>query len=531
MQVHRIGYNQVNELSKKDKAYRINPNQFEEFIAYSPDLEGIKKAIEDRTEFPVDRELLVSELRKQYEKQGLSDAQKSKLDSLLQPNSFTIITAHQPVLFTGPLYYITKIFSTINLCLRLDGEFPDNRFVPVFINGGEDHDFEEVQSCAIFGKVLKWESAQSGPVGRFKTDGLEEVLNQFCEVLGSHERAMEIAQTMRSSLNEAATYNDFVFSMINTLFGQHGLLVVNMDNAAFKRKFIPIMEEELKDKPSETLIHKTQERLMEAGFKPQAFVREINLFYLGSGVRERIIEEESGSYSINNTDVSFTREGILAELHANPERFSPNVVMRPVYQEYILPNVAYIGGGGELAYWMERKTQFEYFKVFFPVLIRRNSLMLITGKQMELLEKLGLSVEEIFIQEEELIKLFLQKNTHFDMKLGDELAQIQQVLNGVVSKAEAADPTLKAFAEAEALKIARQVEQMQSRIIRSLKKQEETRINQIRNLKSKLFPDYGLQERKDNYFQFLITASQSDFEAELIRNLNPLDPDFLVLSY
>jgi bacillithiol biosynthesis cysteine-adding enzyme BshC len=531
MQVYRISYHEINELSKKDKAYRTDPNQFQEFIAYSPDLTGIKNAITNRKNKVVDRELLVSELRKQYEQSGLSAAQNDNLNSLLDSNTFTIITAHQPVLFTGPLYYVTKIFSIINLCRNLQKEFHDNQFVPVFINGGEDHDFEEVQSCSIFGKQIKWESTQTGSVGRFSTEGLEEVLDQFCEVLGSNDRALEISHKLKASLHSASSYNEFVFSFVNALFASYGLLVINMDNAVFKRRFIPIMEAELKDKPSEALIQQTQEKLLEAGFKPQAFVREINLFYLDKGIRERIIEEQDGHYSVNNTDVRFSREGIFEELNSRPERFSPNVVLRPVYQEYILPNIAYIGGGGELAYWIERKKQFEHFDVFFPVLIRRNSLMLINSKQMELLDKLGLTVEELFLQEEDLIKVFLQKNTQFDMKLTEELEQIQQVLNGVVSKAEAADPTLKAFAESEAIKIARQVEQMESRIIRSLKKQEETRINQIRNLKSKLFPGYGLQERKDNYFQFLVSTSQEDFEDELIRHLNPLDPDFLVLGY
>jgi uncharacterized protein YllA (UPF0747 family) len=229
-----------------------------------------------------------------------------------------------------------------------------------------------------------------------------------------------------------------------------------------------------------------------------------------------------------NTSICWTQEELFLELQEHPENFSPNVIMRPIYQEAIWPNIAYVGGGGELAYWLERKSQFEYFNVFMPVLIRRNSLMIISKSQIKHIEKLELNDTDIFREEYEIINQFLQSQTEFDINLEKEIASIDEVFKEIKSKAIEADPNLGPFAEAEQTRILKQLENIEGRIKRSIKKREETSVKQIKNLKTKLFPNNGLQERHDNFFQFYLTEGPSIF-SKLIDVLNPLDKEFVVL--
>ena len=300
-----------------------------------------------------------------------------------------------------------------------------------------------------------------------------------------------------------------------------------MDSRALKQLFIPQMKREIVEKLSEKIVLDAQTSLGRLGYTPQAHAREINLFYLQDQSRERIVFEDN-SYKVLNTDIMFSQEEILLDLEKYPEKYSPNVILRPLFQESILPNIAYIGGGGEIAYWVERKNQFKAFGTFFPVLIRRNSAMIVTASQTKIIEKLGLSVNQLFLEENKLINEYVSSSTTFDIHLSEESAEIEKTFARIKFKSGQADPTLIEMVEAEKVKILKQIEQIESRIKRSIKKKEEVSINQITNLKSKLFANGGLQERHENFLQFYTTLGDKFFEV-LKENLNPLNKEFLVI--
>jgi len=388
-------YSEVPQLSQKDQHYIQLEDYLSDYYKYTPTLEEFEKVMSDRANYKVNRATLHTEVKTAYGNIISSAKQQNNIESLLKDNTFTVITAHQPSLFGGPMYYIYKICSVINLSQKLNAKYPNKHVVPVFINGSEDHDFDEVDHFNIFGKNIKWEREASGPVGRLSTAGLSEVLAATKEILGDSENATEIIAILNDALQKATNYNDFVFRFVNKLFADYGLLVINTDNKAFKANFKDILRKEIVERPSQQIVLDTQEELTAKGFKAQAHPRDINLFYLGLEDRNRITFE-SGKYKIVDTDTSFTEAEILAELDKCPENFSPNVVIRPLYQEYTLPNLAYIGGGGEIAYWLERKKQFETFGVFYPMLIRRNSALLMNKGAQKQTAKLELTAEQLF---------------------------------------------------------------------------------------------------------------------------------------
>ncbi len=525
MQISKIPFDKILSLSFKDIFYQTKSEKLNDFYAFSPDMVGIESALSARKKYPVDRSLLVSRISEHYQATITSEKQLQNINKLGDENTFTIVTAHQPALLGGPAYYFYKICSVINLATKLNEKYANYHFVPVFVSGAEDHDFDEVKSLHVFGKIVTWESTEHGPVGRFSKDGLEQVISRLAEILGPSEQATGLMEVFSKALASSKNYNEFVFNWINELFGKYGLLVINMDDAELKKAFIPHMEKEILHRTSETLVNHTQKELLVHGFKPQAFARDINLFYMTSQSRERLYYED-GVYKVNNREMHFSENELIAELRQYPERFSPNVVLRPMYQEAILPNIVYVGGGGEVSYWLERKAQFEAFGVFYPVILRRNSVMMVPKYVQKMMEKHHISEADLLLDEDKLILSYLEKATESEFHLSTEIKEIQHVFEHISKKAKAIDLTLENFVNGESHKMVKAVENIEAKLRKSLKHKEETNIQQVKTLRSKLFPAHGLQERTDSFLQYLVSEDKSLLDT-LTKILDPLDKTFL----
>lgn len=533
MNISNIPFSELPMLAKMDRAYsELNPS-LRPFYKYEPTLESFQDVINDKSKENINREVLVSTLKKQYkafDTEGVASPQP-QIEKLLNKNTFTVVTAHQPSLLTGPLYFIYKICSIINLSERLNEHYKENQFVPVFVIGGEDHDFEEVNFINIFNKKLTWNRSdtEGGAVGMMSTESLKPILEELKTILGTSEKAEEIYSIIEKSYTQNALYQDATQDLLHQLFGQYGLVVLNMNDANLKRLFIPIMKREITEQPSKSLVEKTQQELDSLGFKSQAFPREINLFYLRENLRERIVFE-NGIYRVLNTDFQWQSQAdILKELEETPQYFSPNVVLRPLYQEVILPNLAYIGGGGELAYWLERKTQFALFGVNFPMLVRRNSVLWIDKGSNERISKLGLQIIDLVQDTDILLKQYVNKITATPLSMTIEKSEIERIFEGIVSKAVAIDPTLEKSMLAEKTKQLQAIEMIESKLLKTEKQKNETTLNQVKALAQKFFPNGGLQERVDNFLPFYLKYGR-DFIDILIKNLYPLEQGLIVIS-
>ena len=525
--VLRIPPKDVPQYGKKDIAYQTLDKRLNEFIAHMPHIDSFAKAIEEKKKQHINRSLLVSEIQNMYSDTKMTPSQLSNISSLNDEDTFTLITAHQPSLFTGPLYYIYKICSVIKACQLLNEHYEDFNFVPVFISGSEDHDFEEINHCTIFNKRIEWAGKSGGAVGRMPIDELVSAVEEISEILGSSDNALKLKEIIFESLNASTQYKHFNFQLVNRLFGAYGLVVVDMDRKALKASFAEIIKEEVVNRPSEKLVLNTQHQLEAKGIQGQAHPRDINFFYLQDNLRTRITHE-NGVYSLVDSDKTFSEEEILNEIDANPERFSPNVIMRPIYQEFILPNLAYIGGGGEIAYWLERKSQFEHFKVPFPILMRRNSALLVDSAGQRSLSKLDMEIQSFFADTDDIINAYIKRESTINIDLNSKKDQLSDLFNSISEEAQSVDPTISKWIQAERTKQIKVIDQIESRLKRTIKQQEETKINQIKKLKEKLFPGNGLQERKDNFFQY---AANNGIELidDLIHEFRPFTPELLIM--
>jgi uncharacterized protein YllA (UPF0747 family) len=261
--------------------------------------------------------------------------------------------------------------------------------------GSEDADLEELGHIYIKGEKFTWETSQAGAVGRMKVDKqLVNLLQRVSGQLSVYPHGREIISLMQACYREGATIEQATFEMVNSLFETFGLVILLPDRAELKAAFLPVIEKELLTCFSHLAVEQTV-AAFPAGYKAQASGRALNLFYLEGDKRERI-EQAGDRWQVMNTDLSFSKEELLKELKQHPGRFSPNVILRPLFQEWILPNIAFIGGGGEIAYWLQLGKVFESAEVPYPLLVLRNSFLLASQEQRLLMDRLQIDDAALF---------------------------------------------------------------------------------------------------------------------------------------
>ncbi|MCE3281805.1 MAG: bshC, partial [Chitinophagaceae bacterium] len=411
------------------------------FYTYQPDVAGFKKAIEDRRSYAYPREQLLDALEKQYESLDAPEGVKRNLQLLRNSNCFTITTAHQPNVFTGPLYFVYKILHTIQLTEWAKRSQPDFDFVPVFFMGSEDADLDELGHFTVEGKRYQWKTKQSGAVGRMKVDkAFLQLITELEGQVAVHPFGAELVTLLHKAYREGASIQDCTLRLVNALFGAYGLVVLIPDDPALKQLFQRVASKELKEQFSHRAVATTVADLGKT-YKVQAGGRELNLFYLLNDQRERL-ELQNGKYKVPALGLEFTPAEILAELEQHPERFSPNVILRGVFQEMILPNVAFIGGGGEIAYWLELKNVFRQAEVPYPVLVLRNSFLVINEEQRSRLDALGFGIPDIFKNTNDLLNDYVRRESFNKISLSEEKGELNSFYQQLHESVLATDVSL-----------------------------------------------------------------------------------------
>ncbi|MCW3464691.1 bacillithiol biosynthesis cysteine-adding enzyme BshC [Chitinophaga nivalis] len=501
--------------------------QIRPFYTYSPVHPDFDAAIRARQQFDTPRAALVAALEQQYAPLEPVQPVQDNIRALLEPTTFTVCTAHQPNIFTGYLYFVYKILQTIRLCTTLKAQYPQYNFVPVYYMGSEDNDLEELGSIYLEGKTLTWQAGQEGAVGRMQTAGLEQLIKQVKDTLGYAPHAVELITLLEQAYLGHSNIQDATLYLVHALFSRYGLVVVVPDNAALKRLYIPVMKDELFQQASHQLVKHTLDKLS-VHYKVQANPREINLFYLQDGLRERIVQE-GDEWKVLHTKHSFTAAALEAELEAHPERFSPNVILRGMFQETILPNIAFIGGGGEIAYWMELQELFAHYKVPYPILLLRNSLLLADDISVQRMQKLGIALPELFKPTEDIVNDYVKHHTNTSLVLKDEYAAIEQLFDELEAKARNIDVTLVATTGSERKKALKSIGKLEHKFLRAEKKKFAWQTDQIRQVKSRLFPAGSLQERKENFLPWYAQEGPAFFD-RILAAINPVTDQLTILT-
>lgn len=522
-----LAYKETGYFTKIILDYLGHDEMLRPFYAHPVSYEGIQSAMHEREQFKTDRKLLADELKKQYATIDASHAVNSNIEKLLQQNTFTVTTAHQPAIFTGTLYFIYKILHTVKLAEHLAAKFPESNFVPVYYMGSEDADLDELGNIFLSGEKMVWDTKQTGAVGRMNTKGLEKIIVKIEGELLVHPFGKELIQLLKDCYLHSADVQTATFKLVHALFSEYGVIVLIPDNAAFKRAMIPVFEEDLFRQTASGIVEKTIHELSKH-YKAQANPREINLFYLIDDLRGRI-EKVGDKFIVHDSKLSFTETEMREELHSHPDHFSPNVILRGIMQETILPNIAFIGGGGEMAYWLELKDLFAYHKVPYPVLVLRNSFLIIEKKWKKKSNKLQLTATDIFKPAEELINNLVKNTSKNQLTLEKELSDARVYYDKVKNISGKVDSTLVRHVEALQAKALKPLQELEKKILRAEKRKFKDQRRQIQSLKSALFPLNNLQERIDNFMPYYAKWGK-DFISILYKNSLALEQEFVVLE-
>lgn len=497
-----VSYDEVGMLSTLTRDYIKGNPTIRNLYNLESNFDNVRAIIDQKSlNSSVNRELLVKVLSHQYADLKPNKKVLYNIQSLKADNTFTITTGHQLNLFTGPLYFVYKIVSVIKMSDDLKKRYPEYNFVPVYWMATEDHDFEEINHTFVADQKLQWNSDQSGMVGEFSTDEIDVVLEQLKSILDHSVFSEELIRKLREAYIKHQDLSNATRCLVNGLFEKFGLIIIDANDTLLKKSFSKVVKDELIKGSSYNLVERTIKDQFKS-YKVQVNPREINLFYASNGIRERIIKE-GDVYHVNNTDVNFDEISLLNELNKHPERFSPNVILRPLYQEYILPNIMYIGGGAEVAYWLQLKSVFDYHKVVYPLLQIRNSFGIQGAKNRDKMKAFGLRIDELFENESHLEKKVFKGGEDFS----DEIALFSQVLKDklkdLTNQVKNVDRNLEKSIEGRKKRIENELNKMEKTIFRSVKRRNQDQLNRLRNLKSELFPNGTFQERRVNIIDML----------------------------
>jgi len=511
--------------------YIAEKGSLRRFYNRYPNLENFADQIAEKAKhFPdTTREILYTSLQVQYEGLNISQETLTHLKKLKEPITFTVVTGHQLNLFTGPLYFLYKIVSTINLTLALKKAYPKYNFVPVYWMATEDHDFEEINYFNFRGKKLQWNKAASGAVGHLNTDGLDEVYSAFADQIGNTTNAEHLKTLFRKAYLEHDTLTSATRYLANELFGDYGLVIVDGDDKNLKKLLVPYAQKDILEHIPYQKVAETVADLegLVQNYGIQVNPREINYFYLKDGIRERIVEQ-GGKFFVLDTDIKFSNAELLQELDEYPERFSPNVIARPLYQEVILPNLCYIGGGGEIAYWLELKSMFEALKVPFPVLLVRNSALVITEKQNKKLAKMNLSVPDIFLKRSTFINKKIREISNIDIDFTPQKNHLEEQFKALFELAEKTDESFLGAVKAQEVKQKKGLDNLEKRLLKAQKRKLKDHVTRMTEIQNELFPNQSLQERNVNFSELYLELGE-DLIPILMEALNPLQLEFTII--
>ncbi len=504
MEVHCIEFSKTNMFSKKFNEFIDNHKE----KPYFPTYDNIER-VANNFNFSIDsRKKLSDEITSQYGDIEIPDSVRKNIISIKKENTFTVTTGHQLNIFSGPLYTIYKIISTIKLAENLRAKYKDNNFVPVYWMASEDHDFDEIKTFFSKGKTYEWDINPSGAVGGIDPSSIKKLLGMIPDSIEIFEDAYLTSNTLSEAVRK----------YMNALFSRYGLIVFDPDSKALKASVKELIYSDIFD----NTISKVEDSSNE---KSDVYVRKINFFYMKEGLRKRI-ESVEDKFIVRESEISFSKEEMEKEINSNPQRFSPNVVMRCLYQQMIMPNVTYIGGPAEVVYWLSFRKFFDKYDAEFPVIVPRDSVLIISSKSSKTLARYGLNIQDIFNGKNNIEKKSLGVLLDDDKNFSSEIKKIREQFHLIASKYKSVDKTMSPHVLANSKKTEKMLIQVEKRFIKSQKDLNKILVDRVGDLFHECFPDGAPQERKDNIMSFY----NSTFIEDLVRILDPMELKFKIIT-
>ncbi|HUI30375.1 MAG TPA: bacillithiol biosynthesis cysteine-adding enzyme BshC [Candidatus Acidoferrales bacterium] len=464
--------------------------------------------------FSPKRERLIGILRGQNSRLNNSPGHEALLDVLSKDNALAVVTGQQVGLFCGPLYTLFKTISAIKLADELKQRFSEFEFVPVFWLEGDDHDFEESNHIHLLNGasdvvrveaiITNGEGENLHPLSEIRFDAsIEQVFQQVDALLPASEFKPAMMKMIESFYREGETYSTAFAKTMTKLLAKHPLLLVDSYDPEIKKVLKPVFEKEFQSSPrtSEEVIKQSAE--LEEIYHVQVKPRVINIFYIEDGIR-RGLEPIGNGISLRGTKRKLMQEQIRTILETKPESFSPNVVLRPICQDYLLPTAAYVAGPGEIAYFAQLKGVYQHFGIEMPPLFPRAAATILEHRIEKVMEKYRLEFSDAFSDFEQVMKKALAAANPENIpgefqKAAGEIKKSVESLEPLISRV---DPTLKGTMDSTVSRIVYLLQHFEEKTTTAYRRKNEQVLQQTKKFQHSIFPNRELQERVLNFTYF-----------------------------
>ncbi|MFY0674480.1 MAG: bacillithiol biosynthesis cysteine-adding enzyme BshC [Bacteroidia bacterium] len=529
MKTTKLHFNDTNLLRPLMRDY-INQNEATKLLyQFAPEFDAIAKVIEVRKQFQPNRTVLVESLQKQYQESGISDKTvDTNIKKLANDNCFTITTGHQLNLFGSTQYFIYKIVEVIKYTQQLKEANPSYDFVPVFWLASGDHDFEEISFAKIDGKIYEWSSQESGPVGRFNPKAVLNVIDELSDFWASEPVTGTFLKDLFTQAYSKPTLSQATRYWTHELFKKYGLVIIDGDDQALKGLFKNTIRKELFEETTGKEVEKTNNYLNQHEYHIQVHARPINMFMITDHGRERIVKLDD-QFATVESEKSFSFSEMEDLIENSPEVFSPNALMRPMYQETILPNLAYVGGAGEIAYWLQIRSAFDAHGVFYPQVISRNSGIWLSRRMGKKLEKMGLEYPQLFTRKEDLIAEYAE-NHHSGSRFFQLSETIELLWEEFQQESETAFNDLKIKTGITSAEKIKELKKLRHDLRKIVKAKNDADFLVLHQVFDTIFPNGGFQERVDTFLPSYLKLGQTYFDT-LFENIEPANHKVLVFEY
>lgn len=468
-----------------------------------------------------DKHVLIDILKRQNVTFGASEKTAANIEQLADENTFAVVTGQQVGLYTGNFYTILKTITAIKLADDLKNRFPQYNFVPVFWLESDDHDIEEANHVNIINRqneILRAgyppppeDADETGakknlaPVGSIKFNAeINRINEELKNSLIDTDFKEKIISKITSFYHEGNDYKTSFAQLMSWIFNDYGVVFIDCSDVEVKKLLTPVFEKELNSSPRlcERVIQSSAE--LEKNYDLQVKPKVINLFFLHNGNRLLIEPRENERFALKNSKRRFEKEELMNLLFESPELFSPNVVLRPLCQDYLLPTVAYVGGPSEISYFAQLKGAYEHYDITMPVIYPRVSATILENKVNKFLKNFEVSFEELF-NHKVLISKVVDKLS--EIKIEDEFSKISDEFNRLFYDLKKVtgeiDKTLVNSADGIKEKLISSLDTFKGKLVNAQAKKSETTTNQIDKVTNNIYPLGKLQERIINVLYFL----------------------------
>ena len=476
-----------------------------------------------------DNTILLNVLKEQYKKTNFFNSKlsliQSNINSLQNNNTYTVTTGHQLNICSGPLFLIYKIISVLAYTHYLNKNIDTCHFVPCFWMATEDHDFEEIKNIKLYGKDYNWNLSTLDAVGNLPTDSISIFLDQIRDVLSATENGINLLDIYDFVYTKNINYADATRALLTSFFGNHGLVVVDGNHPKLKQLFV----NDLKEEVCNQFVYNTVLRnnnLIKTQYKPEINAMQANIFYLNNKKRKKIIFDK-GVFSTSDSIYKWSKNELLSEIETYPERFSPNVLLRPLYQERVMNNLIYIGGPSELSYWLQLVIMFKERKQVFPFLALRSHFLILSKKTIKMQRKLGFQDFDLFIPYNKQLRKVINSRSPIKTK------KYFQVLNELLLDFEKKFHSIDGFPMNSFYVFQKrfnsEFKRLESKILRFEKTKNANVLNQLKFINENIFPNNIAQERVISFIPYYLKYGPHFFDL-LIRESSIFGNKYTILK-